>query len=140
MAGPVDGLVVVDLSWGMPGAVTSMLLADYGATVVKVERPGGGPDRESPAAGGVGAGQALDHPRSHDSAAGRSRLDALLGAADVLIESFPPGRAAPLGLGVDAVRRAHPTLVHCSITGYGQDGPWTRPPGLRLPGRRQARA
>ncbi len=49
MPGPLEGLVAVDASWGMPGAVTSMILADYGATVVKVERPGGGPDRDSPA-------------------------------------------------------------------------------------------
>jgi crotonobetainyl-CoA:carnitine CoA-transferase CaiB-like acyl-CoA transferase len=129
VAGPVDGLVVVDLSWGMPGAVTSMLLADYGATVVKVERPGGGPDQESPARAVWERGK-RSITVDLAMAAGRSRLDALLGAADVLIESFPPGRAAPFGLGVDAVRRAHPTLVHCSITGYGQDGPWSDRPGF----------
>jgi len=122
-------LVVVDLSWGMPGAVTSMLLADYGASVVKVERPGGGPDRESPSRAVWERGKrsvTLDLA----TAAGTTRLGDLLGAADVLIESFPPGRAAPLGLGVDAVRREHPSLVHCSITGYGQDGPWHDRPGF----------
>jgi crotonobetainyl-CoA:carnitine CoA-transferase CaiB-like acyl-CoA transferase len=129
VAGPVDGLVVVDLSWGMPGAVTSMLLADYGATVVKVERPGGGPDQDSPARAVWERGKrsvTLDL----ESTAGRTRLDELLAVADVLIESFPPGRVAPLGLAVDAVRHAHPTLVHCSITGYGRNGPWSDRPGF----------
>ena len=72
MTGPLDGLVVVDASWGMPGAVTSMMLADYGATVVKVERPGGGPDRDSPARAVWERGKRSVDARPHGPGDGRS--------------------------------------------------------------------
>ncbi len=129
MPGPLEGLVVVDASWGMPGAVTGMLLADYGATVVKVERPGGGPDRESPARAAWERGKrsvTLDLA----SAEGVARLLELIGAADVFIESFRPGAATERGFGYDLVHRDHPRVVYCSITGYGQDGPWRDRPGF----------
>jgi crotonobetainyl-CoA:carnitine CoA-transferase CaiB-like acyl-CoA transferase len=128
VAGPIEGLVVIDASWGMPGAVTSMVLADYGATVVKVERPGGGPDLGNPSRAVWERGKrsvTLD-VRAEE---GVGRLWELLGAADVFIESFRPGIAAGLGFGFEQVIATLPRLVYCSISGYGQEGPWRDRPG-----------
>jgi crotonobetainyl-CoA:carnitine CoA-transferase CaiB-like acyl-CoA transferase len=123
MTGPLSGLTVVDATWGMPGAVTTMVLADYGATVVKVERPGGGPDRDNPARAAWERGKrsvALDLDAPGDV----ETLRALIARADVFLESFRPGVAAERGFGYDELHAAHPRLVYCSISGYGQDGPY----------------
>jgi crotonobetainyl-CoA:carnitine CoA-transferase CaiB-like acyl-CoA transferase len=129
MPGPLEGLVAVDASWGMPGAVTSMILADYGATVVKVERPGGGPDRDSPARAAWERGKrsvTLDLTAPE----GAARLRSLIAGADVFVESFRPGVADRLGFGYDRIHREQPATIYCSITGYGQDGPWRDRPGF----------
>jgi crotonobetainyl-CoA:carnitine CoA-transferase CaiB-like acyl-CoA transferase len=129
MSGPLAGLVAVDASWGMPGAVTSMILADYGATVIKVERPGGGPDRDGPARAAWERGKrsvTLDLATTDGSA----RLMDLVGSADVFIESFRPGVAEQLGFGYGRVHQQQPALVYCSISGYGQEGPWRDRPGF----------
>ncbi|UGQ11599.1 CoA transferase [Yinghuangia sp. ASG 101] len=128
MAGPLDGLVVVDATWGMPGGITGMLLADYGARVVKVERPGTGP------VVGANLRKVLDRGKwsvRADPATprGRERIDALLADADVFLESFGRGRAAELGLDHAALSARHPHLVCASITGYGDDGPLADRPG-----------
>jgi crotonobetainyl-CoA:carnitine CoA-transferase CaiB-like acyl-CoA transferase len=126
--GPLAELVVVDASWGMPGAVASMVLADYGASVVRVERPGGGPDRDAVVRQVWERGK-----RSVEldlgSASDVDRLLGLLPSADVFIESCGPGRAARLGFGPDVVAELAPALMYCSLSGYGQDGPWSDRPG-----------
>jgi crotonobetainyl-CoA:carnitine CoA-transferase CaiB-like acyl-CoA transferase len=128
MPGPIEGLAVVDASWGAPGAIASMILADYGAQVVKVERPGGGPDSHSVTRSVWERGKASVELDVR-SASGRDRLMELLAGADVFIESFGPGRAEQLGIGYDRMRSSCPQLVYCSLTGYGCQGPWRDRPG-----------
>jgi crotonobetainyl-CoA:carnitine CoA-transferase CaiB-like acyl-CoA transferase len=127
MAGPLEGLVVVDTSWGMPGAIAGMLLADYGARVIKVERPGGGPETSDINRTILDRGK-WSTVVDLESAVGRERVADLLGAADVFIESFGPDRAEKLGLGYADLHGRYPGLVYCGITGY-PDGPWRDRPG-----------
>src|ERR1700737_196187 len=93
MAGPLEGLLVVEMAWGSPGSITGMLLADYGARVVKVERRGGGPDVATVCRRAWDRGKwsvELD-ARSDD---GRALLASLLERADVFLEGLGAGRAA----------------------------------------------
>jgi crotonobetainyl-CoA:carnitine CoA-transferase CaiB-like acyl-CoA transferase len=111
MAGPLEGLVVIDRTWGLPGALAGMLLADYGARVIRIERPGGGPDAGSVLRRILDRGKwslELD-PADPRTAA---TLDALIAQSDVVLAPAPP----------PAPRPSH--VVHCTITGYGLDGPW----------------
>ena len=128
MAGPLDGLLVVDAGWGMPAAVSSMLLADYGARVVKVERPGGGPDRGSVTRSAWDRGKwSIEADLSTPD--GRDTLFGLLETADVFLEASGAGRADAAGFGYETVHRRWPRLVYCSISAYGPDGPWRDRPG-----------
>lgn len=126
MAGPLDGLVVIDASWGMPAAISTMMLADYGARVVKLERPG--------TADGSALRKSTDRGKWSVEAdlrtdAGRAVAEQLLSGADVFVESFGAGRADALGLGYDRLHAMFPELVYCSVTGYGNDGPLAARPG-----------
>lgn len=127
MTGPLDGLFVVDTSWGSPGAISSLLFADYGATVVKVERPDAPPLIDPISRKAWERGKLSVHLdlRSSD---GRAALDALIRRADVLIESAA-GDATDLGLDRDRTEELNPRLVHASITPYGREGPWVDRPG-----------
>jgi crotonobetainyl-CoA:carnitine CoA-transferase CaiB-like acyl-CoA transferase len=126
MPGPLDGLLVVDATWGMPGAVTTLMLADYGARVVKLERPGG-PDGVNRRAWDRGKWSIeLDIA----SAENTPLVSALLQRADIFVESFGAGRAADLGLGYEQIKSECPGLVYCSISAYGlDDTPWRDRPG-----------
>ena len=137
MAGALEGLLVADFSRVLAGPYATMLLADLGADVVKVERPEGGDDTRSwgpPYAGGAATyflavnrnkrSVALDLGDGDDLAAAR----ALAERADVIVENFRPGTMDRLGLGHDDVRRANPAVVYCSVTGFGSG------PGAALPG------
>lgn len=127
MTGPLDGLFVVDTSWGSPGAISSLLFADYGATVVKVERPDAPPLIDPISRKAWERGKLSVHLDLR-SADGRAALDALIQRADVLIESAA-GDAAQLGLDRARTEDLNPRLVHASITPYGREGPWTDRPG-----------
>jgi crotonobetainyl-CoA:carnitine CoA-transferase CaiB-like acyl-CoA transferase len=133
---PLAGLRVLDLSRLLPGPFCSMLLADYGADVVKVEdtRMGDYARWTVPAVEGVERSAAgapfLGLNRGKRSIrvdlktdAGREVLLRLVRDADVLLESFRPGVMDRLGVGYGRLREANPRLVYCAITGYGQDGP-----------------
>ena len=135
---PLDGLNVLDLSRLLPGGFCSCLLADFGADVIKVEDTGPGdymrwapPKYEGadPTAGGApflalnrGKRSIRVDLKSRDGADVLLRLAA---GADVLLESFRPGVMDRLGVGYERLRRENPGLVYCSITGYGQDGPYS---------------
>jgi len=120
--GPLAGVRVVELAGLGAGPYGVMLLADLGADVIRVDRPGAGSDPSSLAHAGVWRNRrsiALDlkHP---DAAA---VLDPLLASADVLVEGLRPGTMERLGLGPDRVLEAHPRLVYARMTGWGQEGP-----------------
>ena len=128
MAGPCTGLTVLDFSLGMPGALCTLVLADYGAEVIKVEPPGGDPFRFQPAWISWNRGKkgvALDLSTEE----GREQAIRLADGADVLVESFRPGDTADWGLDYDALSQLYPQLVYCSITGFGQKGPLRRVQG-----------
>ena len=131
MARPLDGVRVVDFSTLLPGPLATLILAEAGAEVVKVERPGRGDELRdhAPRLGGASVGFALLNRGKRSLAldlkdrAAVARLQPLLAAAEVLVEQFRPGVMDRLGLGYAAVRELNPRIVYCSITGYGQSGP-----------------
>lgn len=128
---PLDDIFILDFSTLLPGPMATLLLADAGATVVKIERPGGGDDMRGydPVVGGTGVNFSMLNRAKRSVAIdlkasdARERLLPLLRKADVIIEQFRPGVMARLGLGYDAVREINPDIVYCSITGWGQSGP-----------------
>lgn len=124
---------VLDLSLQLPGPYATMLLAALGAEIVKVEPPGGDPARtiDPPMFERVNAGKAT---REIDlrSEQGRGELRELAAGCDVLIEGFRPGVAERLGFAYDDVVAVRPDVVYCSISGYGQSGPYRLLPGHDL--------
>ena len=148
---PLDGIRVIDASRIVSGPVCAWLLASLGAEVIRVEAPGGdqtwlsppwiGPtgvhrgargERDlglSPLRRGRGKRSVVLDLRT---AAGLEVFRRLLAASDVLVENFVPGALARLGLGDAALEQTNPRLVHCSITGYGHDGPYADRSSLDL--------
>ena len=127
---PLEGLLVLDFTTLLPGPLATLMLAEAGAEVLKIEKPGGEDMRRFPPAfGGESATFALlnrgkksliaDLKRQAD----RDKLIPLIERADILVEQFRPGVMERLGLGYDAVRAINPRLIYCSISGYGQRGP-----------------
>lgn len=124
----LQGTVVLDLTRLLPGAVATQQLADWGAEVIKIEEPRGGDYARSMNPGvfaRTNRGKksvALDlkHPR------GRAILLSLAREADVLIEGNRPGVMARLGLGYEELRAVNRRLIYCSLTGYGQHGPFAQ--------------
>ena len=129
----LDGVRVLDLSRLLPGPFCSLLLADLGAEVIKVEEPGTGDYTRwmPPLVGGTSAVFAVLN-RGKKSVAvnlksrrGRELVLGLAERCDVLLQSFRPGVAERLGVGYEAVHKRVPGLVSCAITGYGQTGPYS---------------
>ena len=129
--GPLAGVKVVELAHIMAGPICGLMLADMGATVIKVEKiPGGDDTRRSipPTVDGESAafmmmnrnkrGIALDL-KSED---GKKVLRRLLADADILIENFRPGTLARLGFGYEALRETNPGLIYCALSGFGRTG------------------
>ena len=137
---PLTGIRVLDLTRLLPGAYCTLLLADMGADVIKVEEPGAGDYmRWTPpiVAGQSALFSAINRNKRSitlnlKSDAGRDLLLRLVDGADVLVEGNRPGVMARLGLGWDALHDRNPRLVMCSITGYGQDGPFASRAGHDL--------
>ena len=135
---PLDDLFVVDLSRILSGPVCTMLMADMGAEVIKVEPPPLGDDSRQwgpPFIGGIST-YFLSVNRNKKSLglnlkaeAGRKILWQLIERADVLIENFRPGVLEKLGFGYEAVSKVNPRTVYCSISGFGQTGPYRDRPG-----------
>jgi crotonobetainyl-CoA:carnitine CoA-transferase CaiB-like acyl-CoA transferase len=132
------GVRVLDFSQMAAGPACSMLLADMGAHVIKVEPPGGDLARGL-GPGWVGADSALFHAFNRNkqgicldlkSQEGVAMARRLVAQADVLIESMRPGVMRRLGLGYEQLRADHPRLVYCSISAYGQQGPYSHRPGV----------
>lgn len=131
MTGPLDGLRVLDVTRLLPGGYATLLLADLGADVVKVEQPGKGDYIRwtPPMVGGHSAAHiALNRNKRSitldlKSPRGRDLFLDLAGRFDVVIESFRPGVMDRLGTGWEVLHERHPALIYCAISGYGQDGP-----------------
>src|SRR5947208_1479789 len=149
---PLGGITVLDLTRVLSGPYCTMLLADMGARVIKIEQPGKGDDTR-------GWGPPFLYPTGHKTAGGgpdvdgesayflsinrnkesvtldfkhadgRAALDRLIARADVVVENFRPGTLAKIGLDYDSLAAKHPRLVYCSISGFGQNGPRAREPG-----------
>jgi crotonobetainyl-CoA:carnitine CoA-transferase CaiB-like acyl-CoA transferase len=127
---PLSGVLVVDFTTLLPGPLATLMLAEAGAEVIKIERPGGEDMRVMPPRLGDEAAVfallnrgkksvVLDLKNESD----RKRLVPLLEKADVVVEQFRPGVMERLGLGYEAVKKINPRIVYCSISGYGQEGP-----------------
>ncbi|MFT5742221.1 MAG: CoA:oxalate CoA-transferase [Paracoccaceae bacterium] len=140
---PLDGLVVVDFSQFLSGPLAGLKLADLGARVIKVERPGVGDlcrnlylsDTE------IDGDNSLFHAinRNKESVTAdlrnpedRAALVELLKTADVMIQNFRPGVIERQGFGYEDVRAINPRIIYGSISGYGEDGPWKDLPGQDL--------
>ena len=134
---PLAGVRVLDLSRLLPGGFCSLLLADFGAEVIKVEDTGAGdyvrwaPPTVAGADPSAASALFLSLNRNKTSiridlktAEGRGVLERLAGDADVLLESFRPGVLDRLGVGHERLLEVNPRLVICAVTGYGQDGPY----------------
>lgn len=120
MAAVLDGIRVLDLSWGIAGPMTTMMMADHGASVTKIEPPGGDPYRGQLGYRAWQRGKrsaVLDLKNETDK---QALLD-LAKTADVLVESFTPGVTKRLGIDYETLHAINPRLVYCSITGYGRD-------------------
>jgi len=130
--GALDGLRVLDLTRYIPGPYCTLLLADLGADVVKIEQPpGGDPTRAvPPAVGEDGATHAALNRNKRSIVVdiktedGAGLLRRMAEQADVWVESFRPGVLARRGLGSEELLARNPRLVYCSMSGYGQQGPW----------------
>ncbi len=125
-AGPLAGLRVLELAGIGPGPFCAMMLADSGATVLRIDRPGAAPrrpERELMNRGRQSAVLDLKHPRGIDA------LLRLVDVADVLLEGFRPGVTERMGVGADACLARNPRLVYARMTGWGQDGPAAKTAG-----------
>lgn len=125
---PLEGIRVIDTTTGPVGGIATMVLADFGADVVKVEPPGGDRFRSLAAAPLWLRGKRSVMLDLHTSG-GLERLHMLVRGADVLVVSGPPSRALRWGVDAAAAAELQPTLVHCSITGWGPVGPLAEVPG-----------
>ncbi len=131
MMSPLQGLLVLDFSTLLPGPMASLILAEAGARVIKIERPGRGDEMRGyePKLGEDSVNFALLNRGKQSIALDLKAADAverlmpLLKSADIVIEQFRPGVMERLGLGYDALRKVNPQLIYCSITGWGQTGP-----------------
>lgn len=139
--GIFDDLLVVDLSTFVTGGFCSLMLANQGADVVKVERPGAGDDirhsgppfidGDSPYYWTVNYGKrSVELDLKSD--AGLAALYELVEEADVFLQNFRPGTAEKLGVDYEAIRERNEDVVYCAISAFGQTGPWSQRPGYDL--------
>lgn len=136
----MDGIRVLDLSQVLPGGLCTQILADLGAEVIKIENPEGGDKfrKTPPMMGDTGVYFYMCN-RNKKSVTlnifkeeGRRILRLLVPKVDVLVENFRPGTMDKLGLGYEELKRLNSRLVYCSISGYGQDGPYSSSPAHDL--------
>ena len=140
MSGPLAGLRIVDLTRILAGPFATMILSDMGAEVIKVERPEGGDlsrgtgpfiDGESYYFVSVNRGKKSVTLNLTDPD-GQQALKDIAAQSDVLVENFVPGAMEGFGLSYDALSEVNPRLVYCSISGFGQTGPYAQRPALDI--------
>jgi crotonobetainyl-CoA:carnitine CoA-transferase CaiB-like acyl-CoA transferase len=130
MPGILDGIRVIDLSQGIAGALVSLLMAEQGADVIKVEPPGGDPLREIEAGFFIWNRSKRSITLDLNAAADRQTLRKLLAHTDVLIESLAAEDAERFELEYANLKAPFPHLIHCKISGYGVDQPWSDRPAI----------
>ena len=139
--GPLAGMKVVELSHIMAGPICGLMLADMGASVIKVEKiPGGDDTRRSipPTVGDESAAFMMMNRNKRGIAldlkteGGKEVLRRLLADADVLIENFRPGTLARLGFGYETLLKSNPGLIYCALSGFGRTGPYAERAGFDL--------
>jgi CoA:oxalate CoA-transferase len=140
MNGPLSGVVVVDLTRVLAGPFCTLMLAELGARVIKVENPQGGDDSRhfDPFYHGKSAyfmslnrgkeSIALDLKKEEHQAV----FQALVRRADVVVENFRPGTMEKLGLGYEQLRSLNPRLIYAAVSGFGHTGPWSAKPAYDL--------
>ncbi|MEU1622445.1 CaiB/BaiF CoA-transferase family protein [Streptomyces sp. NPDC005722] len=128
---PLDGVTVVSLEQAVAAPFATRQLADLGARVIKVERPGGDFARDYDRAARGQSAYFVWCNRGKESVvldlkqdADRALLDRMLAGADVFVQNLAPGAAGRLGLGAEALRARHPRLIWCGVSGYGDHGPY----------------
>lgn len=123
----MTGITVLDLSHALSGPFSTMLMTELGANVIKVEPPGG--DHFRPANGGATFAVVNRNKRSISidlkTPESRDVMHRLIAKADVMLEAFTPGAAERLGYGYEAVAKLKPDIIYCSISGFGQTGPYS---------------
>lgn len=136
MAGPLDGIRILDLSQVISGPFGTMILADQGADVIKVEPPGSGDFTRAAGnrSGGMSASFVNNNRNKRSivvdlkSTDGVAVVKRLAATSDVLVQNFRPGVVERLGLGEDAIRQVRPDIVYVSISGFGETGPFAGKP------------
>ena len=143
-AGPLDGIIVLDLTRVLAGPYCTLLLSDLGARVIKVERPGGGDDSRQigPFIDGESAyflslnrgkqSIALDLRDVPENAADRRSFERLLERADVLVENYRPGTLERFGYGWETLHARYPRLIYAAASGFGHTGPYSRRPAYDM--------
>ncbi len=144
MAGPLSNIRVLDLTRVLAGPWATQMLADFGAEVIKIEKPGEGDDTrgwgppflKNPDGSRGDAAYFLSTNRGKTSvcidmasAEGQKLIHALAAKSDVVIENFKVGGLKKYGLDYDSLKAVNPKLIYCSITGFGQDGPYAQRAG-----------
>ena len=140
---PLEGITVLDFSQFLAGPSAAMRLADLGARVIKVERPGGGDicrqlyisnleiEGESTLFHSINRNK-QSYAANLKNEEDKEKVFELIKQADVLIENFRPGVMERLGFDAETVRAANPKIVYATVTGYGTTGPWVKKPGQDL--------
>ena len=134
---PLEGLTVIAVEQAVAAPFCSSRLADAGAHVIKVERPEGDFARGYDAAAKGQSSYFVWLNRGKDSVVidlatkeGRAALEELIAGADVLLQNLKPGSMDKLGFSLERLRKDYPALICCTISGYGDDGPYAAPQGL----------
>src|SRR4051794_20347112 len=140
-SGPLAGLKVIDLTHVMAGPTCTLMLADMGADVIKIEKsPNGDDPRHSvpPKIGDEAASFLMMNRNKRGivldlkTDGGKQVLRRLIAGADVLVENFAPGAMERLGFGYEDLHKQHPTLIYCSLSGFGRTGPYKHRRGFDL--------
>ena len=143
--GPLDGIKILDLTRILAGPFCTQTLGDLGAEIIKVERPSGGDDtrrfgppflKDDEGKDTIESAYFMGANRNKKSVAidiskleGQALIKKIAAKADVLVENFKLGNLARYGLGYDDLKKINPGLIYCSITGFGQTGPYAERPG-----------
>jgi len=136
MSGPLDGIRVIDMTSMVSGPLATMILADQGADVIKVENPNGGDHTRAVSSRRAGMSASfLNNNRNKRSLAlnlkdprGLAALKRLTAGADVFVQNFRPGVAERIGIGESTIRETKPDIVYVSISGFGERGPYAGKP------------